>query len=316
MAAGVRVSLNRLAVRNFQSLRQVDIDLGAFTVIVGPSSSGKSALIRAFRALASNVRGSDVITRGQKAMSITARTDSGVVSLERSDRSSAYRLTGDDGQGQAFTKLGGEVPAAVTEALRLDPAAGSINFANQFDKPFLLDESGAAVARELGELTQVTRIFEAVRQANRVRTAAAAQLRTRRADLETVKTKLASFAGLGDRLMELTGLERRNDERHQLEARIGRLRSRKDRLRQFEQALASYCPLEVPEGAGALLYQLRAAQDLQMYLHRLKDEQQRVAAATEQAAIQEREMAELTREVTASGKCPTCGQVTRTGASV
>ena len=46
--------LERLEVKDYQSLADIDIPLGRFTVIVGPSGNGKSALIRALRALWEN----------------------------------------------------------------------------------------------------------------------------------------------------------------------------------------------------------------------------------------------------------------------
>ena len=43
--------LETLEISNFQSVEKADIQLGGFTVIVGPSNSGKSALLRALRAV-------------------------------------------------------------------------------------------------------------------------------------------------------------------------------------------------------------------------------------------------------------------------
>lgn len=40
-----------IRVQGFQSLYDVSLDLGGFTVIVGPSSSGKSAFIRSVKAV-------------------------------------------------------------------------------------------------------------------------------------------------------------------------------------------------------------------------------------------------------------------------
>ena len=46
--------LERIEVKDYQSLADVDIPFGRFTVIVGPSGNGKSALIRALKALCFN----------------------------------------------------------------------------------------------------------------------------------------------------------------------------------------------------------------------------------------------------------------------
>lgn len=302
--------LTRLVVRGFQSLRQVDLDLGTFTVIVGPSSSGKSSVIRAFRALASNVRGSGVITRGQKQMAITATLDAGLkVTLERGERSSAYRLTG-DGDHQ-FTKLAGEVPELVTKALRLDPGPDSINFAGQFDKPYLLDESGATVARQLAELTNVNAIFEAVRAANKIRANALSTLKTRRADLEDIKTGLAEFTDLSAQLKALTLVQTLNEQRTALQSRLGRLETAIRTLRATEAALEKYKPFDLPDPAGLLDAADRVhilhgeMENFRLVQEQVTDCRGMVVHEQQRVVIAERNLAETLK---AFGVCPTCNQ--------
>lgn len=186
--------LTRVEIRNFQSLKKVDIELGGLTVIVGPSSSGKTALMRALRALASNIRGTSFITQGAKKASITAHTDNGIVTLEKGETTGAYKIN-----DRVYTKLAGGVPEDVTKALNLQPItteSSSINFAGQFDRPYLLDDSGATVARVLGELTNVSKIFAAVREANRRRTGVSSLLKTRKADLADLLAQAQNFRNL------------------------------------------------------------------------------------------------------------------------
>lgn len=307
--------INRLAVANFQSLRRVDLELGTFTVIVGPSSSGKSALMRAFRALASNVRGSGFITRGQKNMAITAQTDTHTITLERSERSGTYRVTGGEGGNLTFTKLAGDVPDQVTAALRIDPigSAGSVNFANQFDKPYLLDESGSVVAWQLGELTNVTKIFDAVRAANRIRTQAASTLRTRLDDLEQVKTRLAAFQGLQGRLAALEQADKLDAERRELEARMGRLDAARRTLLIAERAIARTELPDVPD-AGPLDAALNRYLDLAAKLRGVAAKQARLADidfdVEKESAHVDHHQNKLTELLAKAGTCPTCGQAT------
>lgn len=305
------MSLTEIHVRGFQSLKQADLELGTFTVIVGPSSSGKSALIRAFRALASNVRGTGIITRGQKQMAITARTDSHVISLERGERESAYRMTGADGAGSVFTKLGGVVPEQVTAALRLDPGTDSVNFAGQFDKPYLLDESGATIARQLGELTNVNQIFEAVRQANRVRASTLTSLRTRTADLAQVRLELREFEGLSERLKAYARAESLDERRRRLSAQAGRLETATRALRVTESALEKYKPFEVPDAGplSDLLARVTALRDL-TFRWVAKSTEARTAATLHSARTQEAVGAEqaLAGLLADAKVCPTCGQ--------
>ena len=41
--------ITRIAVRNFRSLRNVQLDLGSLTVLIGPNGSGKSNVLDALR---------------------------------------------------------------------------------------------------------------------------------------------------------------------------------------------------------------------------------------------------------------------------
>lgn len=313
------MSLSRIEIRNFQSLRRVDLDLGQFTVIVGPSSSGKSALMRACRALASNVRGSSVITRGQKRAAITARLDHRTVTLERSETSGLYRLSDGQGSELTYTKLNGGVPEAITNSLRIAPVPAngtSVNFASQFDRPYLLDDSGANVARTLGELTNVNTIFEAVRLANKKRLAASSLLKIRRADLDATKSKLAGFECLAERLVAVDLAEqmqrhaiRLREDLSDLEGNLKELNSAQSLLGEA-QAVARHAPPDAER------------------LSEVWDRFFSLYGALMEAGLRQQERAEAEREVQRTAQvldslneeftqllhdakvCPTCGQST------
>jgi exonuclease SbcC len=308
--------LTAISVRNFQSLKQVDLDLGVFTVIVGPSSSGKSALMRAFRALASNVRGSGVITRGQHQMAITYQTERLSVTLERDAKAGLYRISDAHGSGATYTKLNGEVPPDVTHALRLEPVpvnGTSVNFASQFDKPYLLDESGAVVARVLGELTNVNVVFEAVRRANRVRLDASGTLKNRKADLGALRGRLSEFAGLANRITTLGTLETLEAQAEVLRSRTGRLDTALRTLRITQRSLAAAVVPEVPSPDG-LNERLNRYLDLQSKLRRVTATNERLKQADQQLRNSLVDVADLSRELTTKLQeaqvCPTCGQAT------
>lgn len=308
------MGLNQVLIRNFQSIKAADLELGSFTVIVGPSSSGKSALIRAFKALASNVRGTSMITRGQKYLLISARTDAGaLVTLERNERSGTYRLVTSEGE-KAFTKLAGDVPAQITESLRIEPVLSeSVNFAAQFDKPYLLDESGAVVARQLGELTNVNLIFEAVRQANRVRAHAASTLKTRKSDLQTVRGRVAQYQDLPQRLRLLAEADAADQARRQLTGQLQSIGNAIRLLRAAEDAAAQYQDRPVPE-ADDLNALSQRLQELRETTERLDAAEERAVQLSEALGIAQRtaDQAESSfhQALRAAGVCPTCGQST------
>jgi hypothetical protein len=71
-----------------------------------------------------------------------------------------------------------------------------LNFAQQFDMPFLLDDSGSKVAKILGEITNVNVLYAANRQANSLRATASKTLTVRKQDLEVQKGLLDQFSSL------------------------------------------------------------------------------------------------------------------------
>lgn len=217
--------LNRLDIHNFQSLKDVHLELGLLTVIVGESNSGKSAVGRALKALASNIRGSASITMGCKSASVSASSDDFKVTLEKSDTSSCYRLSQTGQQDKEYTKLAGETPDEITKILGLEPLKDglSINFAGQHDSPFLLTSPGASVARILGDLTNVITVFEAVREANRRRSTANSELKLRKRDHKEVSEKLVAFEALKVRAEALKLAEVALNEVGTLEAQIEEL---------------------------------------------------------------------------------------------
>ena len=308
--------IESVEIRGWQSLANVQLAFGRFTVIVGASSSGKSALIRAMKSLASNVRGTAPITRGATAAAITARLgEHGIVTLEHVAGSWQYRLSG---VVEPFVRLNGRVPTEVTERLRIAPvptAGTSINFAGQFDKPYLVDETGGTVARDLGDLTNVNRILAAVAEGHRQRKQLAATLRTRQADLDEHTARAATFASLPARLAACDAAERLAATLTVTRSRVERLQGLTEALRGADDALAAVPAVAIPDDGvlcdllhrrDALLGLLREYADAVGTAHQhetLRAKADHLAAETDAA---------IHRVLVEAGTCPTCGQtVTR-----
>lgn len=312
--------IEHIAVRSWQSLVSLDLELARFTAIVGPSSSGKSALVRALRAVASNVSGTDKITRGAKNAAITVRTAEHTVTLEYGRFSNDttpgwyYRVLPAGGAEETYTKLNRAVPAQVTAALRIDPVptkGASLNFASQHDPPFLLSDSGANVARVLGELTGVDRIFEAGREAVRRRNGLSATLRTREADLAELTAQAGRFAGLPARVKAIREAEQKAEGAARLHDRITQLQDAADRLQVAGAVLARTVLPEVPSADAASAAQRRLTE----FEGLCRQATERQKAATQWAAeAGEQEMAEghlheeLHQVLLAAGTCPTCNR--------
>jgi energy-coupling factor transporter ATP-binding protein EcfA2 len=199
--------IRSITLTDYQSHQSTHLSFGPFTVIVGSSSSGKSAVVRALRLAAENARGVSYVRQGAQrcrvALEISGPADtlngSTVVTVERGKGVSAYTLAvaGAHERPVEFTKCGSGVPDAVAEALGLGDS--SLWVAGQFDSPYLLDDTGSEVARVLGKLTNVNMIYSAVRESNRRASEAKRIFTMKNADLDKAKTDLHQYVTLAAR---------------------------------------------------------------------------------------------------------------------
>lgn len=194
--------MKSVRVKRFQSLWDAELELGDLTVIVGPSSSGKSAFCRALRTATRNSPGSGFVSHGAKTSTVTLTIDDGLaVTAERGAGTSTYRITKGDSE-DVYAKSGTSVPEDVRKLLAcpLPDEGPDPHFTTQFDGPFLLNVPGSTAARTIGELTNVTLLAEAAREANRRRTESQRLARTRRADSASAAERVrAEFGNLKER---------------------------------------------------------------------------------------------------------------------
>jgi hypothetical protein len=268
------------------------------------------------KAVTSNSLDSDNITRGTKKAAVSLNTGDAVVTIEReTGGSSAYKVVKAGSQEQVFTKLNRAVPAEVTEALGILPSTqevASINFAGQFDTPYLLKEGASSVARVLGELTNVSKIFEAVREASRRGKNASSIVNLRKKDQAKLLGQIADYADVAVQAKGISKSEEILTEATRLQVRIDLLVDLLDRATMASKALSAI--KEIPE--------LPATADLvntQRNLNSFKDVLREVANArqvmanqtnTIEAAESSRLLAEkeLHDALVQAGKCPTCDQ--------
>ena len=302
-------------VKDFQSVKDESVTLGVresgggLTLIVGPSSTGKSAMLRATKTL--TVNGSSIPVRvGQAKTRIEAEyDDETTVAVERGKSLSTYWLN-----DSPYQKAGTSVPKDVENFLGLYKDA---HFAFQFDPPYLLGVPGSAVTQTLGEVTNAHVLNEAVREGIRRKAEANTIAKTRRADVVEAKERLEGHRGLPARVKALEALEEMQEALNGLSAEAHAIESALSLYTRLiaEKETAEAERATVPDLSGsikAITQHLNAIDKIGALVSEWDAAiaARHVAVAEESQAIEA--VATLETKKTAllheMGQCPTCGK--------
>lgn len=195
------MSISELAVEHFQSLWNVKVEIGKLTVVIGHSNSGKSAFGRALKAVSRNSVAPGHVSKGATSAKLRlAYSDGSAVELHRGKGVSSYTLINEHGHEELYAKCGITVPADVQKVLKTPEGDPDLFFQTQFDSPWLLAETGSQAAKVLGDLTNVSMLAEAAREANRRRAEVLKVGSIRRKDAEAAIMRVKSeYSDLGTR---------------------------------------------------------------------------------------------------------------------
>ena len=174
--------IERIRVQGYQSLYDVEVFLGGFTVIHGESDVGKSALFRSFRGLLQSEEGDAFISKGLGAckVALVMGTGDAVAWIKKKKTSGEYRLKTAEGKLRVFRR-GRKLPQEISQILRfgsvvVDGITYFPNLRSQFDRLFLLFETPGKRARVLGSLISNI-LLKGIREANVLRNRNASDIR-------------------------------------------------------------------------------------------------------------------------------------------
>ncbi len=153
--------ISRLVLRNFQKHENLAVDFGeGVTTIVGPTDSGKSAVLRALKFVCLNKpNGTAFVRHGKKQCSVTLTTDGTKIVRRRGKGRNEYR-TG----GQVYKAFGTEVPKPVAAILNVGPDS----FQGQMDGPYWLGLPPGNLSKVLNEVVDLSLIDSSVRELGQV----------------------------------------------------------------------------------------------------------------------------------------------------
>lgn len=173
----------KLLVQNFQTHSKLRVDFDPrITCIVGPSDTGKSAIIRALCwACTNQPSGDEFIRWGTSGTTVKLSVDGHTVTRRRSPGgdTNEYHL-----DKQAFSAFGrGGVPEPIEKLLNL----GSVCWQGQHDAPYWFSDTAGEVSRQLNAIVDLGIIDETLAQVGRAFHRARTKLETAEESLTEAK---------------------------------------------------------------------------------------------------------------------------------
>ncbi len=165
--------IKKVILENFQSHKNTTIRFNnQLNVIVGPSDSGKTAILRGIKwALYNEPSGDYFIRQGENYCSVSVIfSDSTKVKRYRSKSKNTYYLYDSNNNEQIFEGFGTSVPKEIIEKTGIEKilldsdTSNAINLSDQLEGPFLLSQRGSVRASSIGRLVGVDLIDESLRE--------------------------------------------------------------------------------------------------------------------------------------------------------
>lgn len=196
------MGISKISISNFQSHKDTTLDLHpGVNLIVGQSDSGKTAIIRALKWLATNrPLGDGFVSWDCKGKTVVeVLLDDGAIIKHEPGK---YSLTNGKDK-QEWSAIGTTVPEAVTQALNLS----ELSWQSQMDAPFLLSASPGEVARTMNEVADLDKIDSTLVNINRMARDNRAQLAETARAKQQLEIDLSAFRELDNQLAKITQLK-------------------------------------------------------------------------------------------------------------
>lgn len=153
-----------LNVQNFQSLRNVTLEIEGLTVLYGSHSNiGKSSFVRALEGMLFGGCTKDNIRHGCTALSVSLDWEGHHISFRKGEGENDYEV-----DGVLFKKVGREVPQAVADlgfrTTVLKDLEVNLQIRKQFDKAFPLVLAPSDMGKVVGALVQTEKVYSASKE--------------------------------------------------------------------------------------------------------------------------------------------------------
>ena len=206
------MTFTSIQLENFQSHKNTILELSpGVNVIIGPSDSGKTAIVRALRWLTWNRPTGEAFRSSWGGDTIvTVTIDETEIRRVRAKNHNAYYI--DD---QVYEAFGQDVPSDAIELLNLD----TVNLQQQLDRPFLLDTHPSQVAQYLNEVAHLDVIDRALGRLTKWIRAIESDIRSHKSNQERLEESQSSFDYLPDMEKTVERLEEQEEALRKLRSK-------------------------------------------------------------------------------------------------
>jgi hypothetical protein len=215
---------------------------------------------------------------------------------------------------ESYPKSGKSVPESIIKVIKMPMVEGiDPHFSFQFDRPFLLAESGSTAASVVGSLTNVSVLHAAVREANRRRGNVSSTLKIRLEDKARLQAQVETFRYLPARKKAIDKAKKALQSAEELKADLDSLQAATSSLEASEAFLATFTLPSVPAidfaTVEADLAELKTLEKLvdavEGGLTSMRRHGRLEASVNETLNRLDEEYEDLLKE---AGICPTCGR--------
>jgi len=184
--------IKSLKLQNFQSHPNSELNFcPGVNVIIGQSDSGKTALLRALRWVIWNRPSGESFRSswGGDTRACVETTDDQEVIRIRTNTDNAYIVDNGEGIVLEMKAFGMDVPDGVTEILKMN----DLNFQQQLDSPFLLNENPGTVAAHFNRIAHLDKIDSSVSLLKRWSTALTQQIKDGKNQAQQITADLQKY---------------------------------------------------------------------------------------------------------------------------
>lgn len=183
--------IKTITLQNFQSHKSTHLELSpGVNIIIGPSDSGKTAIIRALRWVIFNRPQGDSFRShwgGKTEVSITLEAPGIDIDPEITrikDKVDEYIMN-----GMSFKAMRSDIPKEIQEVLNMN----EVNIQLQLDSPFLLSETPGAVAQHFNKVAKLDKIDTGLQNIQSWIRQIVSDIKYKEEDIEKKQEELSQF---------------------------------------------------------------------------------------------------------------------------